>query len=149
MRILSGARIGRFDFLIATILVDVLFKVAVYLAFGRFILSLQIALRSSVGMWTSGDLALAGMAAVADVLFVWFASRRLRDIGLPGWYALALPLCPLLLGFAGSLASLAVLIALVVWPGTIGPNAYGPDPRGWKSQEQFAQQQERLRNEKI
>jgi uncharacterized membrane protein YhaH (DUF805 family) len=85
------------------------------------------------------------------LVFLWFAVRRFHDQDRPGWLALIptgvaiaaslglpIPAAVALLVFVG------FLIALFL-PGTIGPNRYGPDPRGWKSAEHYRDQQAQLR----
>lgn len=83
-------------------------------------------------------------------LFALFV-RRLHDQGRPGWWGLVLPLSLLLsipqriaeakgdvmailaarmtpASWAADLLALLILV-LFLWPGTDGPNLYGPDPR--------------------
>ena len=83
-----------------------------------------------------------------DLAFLWLAVRRFQDQDRPGWLALV----PTALGVAvalgvpvpGSVALLLLLGILVglFLPGTIGPNRYGPDPRGWKSREHYLEQRQ-------
>jgi len=69
-------------------------------------------------------------------------SRRLHDVKLNGWLAAAVAGASVgggvfsmdggALGGLGSLLSLGAVVAAVwigVMPGTVGPNAYGPDPK--------------------
>lgn len=69
-------------------------------------------------------------------------SRRLHDVKLSGWFAAAVAGASVgggvfsmdggALGTLGSLLSLGAVVAAVwigVMPGTVGPNAYGPDPK--------------------
>jgi uncharacterized membrane protein YhaH (DUF805 family) len=81
-----------------------------------------------------------------DLVFLWLAARRFHDQDRPGWLALV----PTALGVAvalglpvpGSIALLVLLGILVALflPGTIGPNRYGADPRGWRSREHYLEQ---------
>ena len=107
---------------------------------------LELGFRTRLGLIGSEPATITLARAVSDALLLWFAIRRVRDTNHPGWWALALPALPLVLGFVGALVSLAGIIALFVMPGTVGPNRFGPDPRGWKSREQFDEQQSRLRS---
>ncbi|MEA3040826.1 MAG: hypothetical protein QOC65_315 [Sphingomonadales bacterium] len=78
------------------------------------------------------------LAAADSLIFLWLAARRFQDQDRPGWLALApsavllaaslLPLPPLLL----LLLLIGFFVALFL-PATVGPNRYGPDPRGWRS----------------
>jgi uncharacterized membrane protein YhaH (DUF805 family) len=79
-------------------------------------------------------------------------------MGRSGWWVLTLPALTLLSLVAGSstalggalipLVLIAVLLAywlaLLLWPGTIGPNRFGPDPRGWDSRAHYDAQRQRL-----
>ena len=83
--------------------------------------------------------------------FLWLAIRRFHDQDRPGWLALipagvaiAASLGVPVPGAAALIIFLGFLVALFL-PGTIGPNRYGPDPRGWKSPEQYRDQQRQLR----
>lgn len=88
--------------------------------------------------------------------WTWLTIRRVNDQDRPGWIALipaALgvfvvpglmslhvtgPVLPFPPGF-GLLFVIGYLVFLFL-PGTIGPNRYGPDPRGWKSSQHFMEQ---------
>jgi uncharacterized membrane protein YhaH (DUF805 family) len=84
------------------------------------------------------------LAAADNLIFLWLAARRFQDQDRPGWLALApsafllvvllVPLPPVAL-----LGLIAFVIALFL-PGTIGPNRYGPDPRGWRSREHYEEE---------
>ncbi|MEA3029104.1 MAG: hypothetical protein QOG13_429 [Sphingomonadales bacterium] len=80
------------------------------------------------------------------LIFLWFSIRRINDQDRPGWLALV-PLALSVAIAAGvpipqSVAGLAGLacLALLFLPGTIGPNRYGADPRGWKSRAHYLEQ---------
>jgi uncharacterized membrane protein YhaH (DUF805 family) len=81
-----------------------------------------------------------------DVVFLWLAARRFHDQDRPGWLALVptgiAAAAALGLRLPGALALLIVLALLVALflPGTIGPNRYGPDPRGWKSRDHYLEE---------
>lgn len=81
------------------------------------------------------------LLAIADnLIFLWLAARRFQDQDRPGWLALA-PSAFLVLAFLVPLPPLLLLLVLIGFvvalflPPTIGPNRYGPDPRGWRSPE--------------
>jgi len=88
--------------------------------------------------------------AVAAVLMLVLQARRFHDQNRPGYLALipyGLALCSGLLPTLGTFW-LIVMLAYVVGlflPPTVGPNRYGPDPRGWKSPEHRAEQDRKLR----
>jgi uncharacterized membrane protein YhaH (DUF805 family) len=86
------------------------------------------------------------LLTIADnLIFLWLAARRFQDQDRPGWLALA-PSAFLLLVFFVSLPPLLLLLLLIGFivalflPPTIGPNRYGPDPRGWRSPEHYAEE---------
>ena len=85
------------------------------------------------------------LKAGATVLFFWLAARRFQDQDRLGWLALlpwaasatllflpAPPVLPLLI--------LLVFLVALFLPGTVGPNRYGPDPRGWRSREHYEEE---------
>jgi uncharacterized membrane protein YhaH (DUF805 family) len=94
-----------------------------------------------------------------SLVFLWLSVRRFNDQDRPGWIALiagalGLVVVPTGLGIAVTMPVLpmppAIALILVVGylialflPGTIGPNRYGADPRGWKSREHFDRQRRR------
>jgi uncharacterized membrane protein YhaH (DUF805 family) len=86
--------------------------------------------------------------AVFGLILVYAAVGRLHDISRPGWWLailLALPFAGETIGLPElAFVSLIGWLALIFWSPTIGPNAYGADPRGWKSREQFETQQAAL-----
>jgi uncharacterized membrane protein YhaH (DUF805 family) len=81
----------------------------------------------------------------ARLVFFWLAVRRFHDQDRPGWLALApaLILASDLLFPVPPLVALLVLVGFLVallLPPTVGPNRYGPDPRGWRSPEHYAEE---------
>jgi uncharacterized membrane protein YhaH (DUF805 family) len=99
---------------------------------------------------------LLGLHILYTLLLILFAVARLHDIGRPGWWLLvfpaltivaSIPILPGPLGIALAVAALAAWLALILYPGTIGPNRFGADPRGWESREQFDAQKQRLEEE--
>ncbi len=92
-------------------------------------------------------LALANpLLAIADnLIFLWLAARRFQDQDRPGWLALA-PSAFLALAIFVPLPPLLVLLFLIGFvvalflPPTLGPNRYGPDPRGWRSREHYEEE---------
>ena len=91
----------------------------------------------------------------ARIAFLWIAVRRFHDQDRPGWLAIlpdvvAIPFvaglpAPGWLGIPMLILFVAWLVALFL-PGTIGPNRYGPDPRGWRSRDHYLEQQKALRS---
>ena len=89
---------------------------------------------------------------------VWltvFLCRRLHDQDLSSIYLLILLVTGSLLGlanFGNSLLvvyftiSVLIIFAVIFVRGTIGPNRFGPDPRGWKSEKHYEQELARLQS---
>jgi len=85
------------------------------------------------------------LAAADNLIFLWLAARRFQDQDRPGWIALApsaflfvvllVPLPPPI-----ALLGLIAFVIVLFLPGTIGPNRYGPDPRGWRSREHYEEE---------
>lgn len=86
--------------------------------------------------------------AAFSLILAYMAVGRLHDISRPGWWLaviVALPYVGEAIGLpAIAFVSLIAWLALIFWSPTIGPNAYGPDPRGWKSREHYDAQQATL-----
>ena len=55
-------------------------------------------------------------------------ARRFQDMGHPGWWALV-TLVVSFIPIVGGAISILVLFFLFLYPGTNGPNKYGPDPK--------------------
>lgn len=85
---------------------------------------------------------------VLNLLFAVLATARLHDASYSGRWVIALVGLAMasMFAFTSSLGAIALLgwIAIFVLPPSIGPNRYGPDPRGWKSRDHFEQQQKEL-----
>ncbi|WP_291077698.1 DUF805 domain-containing protein [Hyphomonas sp.] len=62
--------------------------------------------------------------------------RRLHDINQTGWIYLGLVVASLI-PFIGFIASIAMIVIACI-PGTVGPNKYGPDPKGGVAADTFA-----------
>lgn len=75
---------------------------------------------------------------------------RLHDFGRSGWWALLLmPVFAAVkvagpIGLAGAGLLAVGWLVLALWHGTIGPNDFGDDPRGWESREHYDAQQAAL-----
>ena len=86
----------------------------------------------------------------AFLLFLWLAIRRFHDQDRTGWLAFF----PWAAAVALVEARLPAVLVVLVWvgylialflPGTLGPNRYGPDPRGWQSREHYEEERKRGR----
>lgn len=100
------------------------------------------------------------LGLLLTLAFLWLSVRRINDQDRPGSVALAAaalglvvvptgfgiavraPIVPLPVEVA--LALILGYIVLLCLPGTVGPNRYGPDPRGWKSREHYLEQRRAL-----
>lgn len=115
---------------------------------------LAVVLKFALLVFTSFALAqwsAVGLRILFAVPFMALFVRRLHDINLSGWWGLLFPLIVLMslpadyaaatgniqamfaqkhagLGLMLDAAAL-VLLVLCLWPGTPGPNRFGPDPR--------------------
>ena len=94
------------------------------------------------------------------LVFLWLSIRRFHDQDRPGWIAviaagLGILVVPTGFGIAVRapfvpLPDIVTLTLTIIYlvalclPGTIGPNRFGPDPRGWKSREHYIDQQRAL-----
>jgi uncharacterized membrane protein YhaH (DUF805 family) len=76
---------------------------------------------NSFGFSLSGGLLTALFALATFIPGIAVSARRLHDVGKSGWFLL-FNLIPLF--------GWAYLIYLYLQPGTVGPNEYGPDPKG-------------------
>ena len=134
-----STRTAIFGYLVACLLASVALW---FLALGA--LREQVLRGAAVPIAQLPEWVLYVQAAFALAL-LWLSVRRFQDQDRPGWIALA-PYAASALVWAGlpeilgGLVWLAFLIGLIL-PPTIGPNRYGPDPRGWKSRDHYLQQQ--------
>lgn len=150
MEFLTAPRMGRGDFFFGILAATVLWNVGLFLIYGKISLNFSLGLKTDLDLIGSWPLLVTALSIVCDALLIWFVIRRLRDAGYPGWYALGFLIFPILSALVGSSIGLVLtligLIALFFIPGEIGPNRFGPDPRGWKSKSQYDEQQERLKS---
>lgn len=148
MRALVTARMGRANFLFGILGLAIAWVAAQFALSGWLNLMLELGPKTRFEAFGTAPPLLLAAALALDIALFWFVARRLRDIGVPGWGALGLLLVPLF-GSVGLILLIGGLIALVALPGQIGPNRFGPDPRGWTSRAQYDAQGERLRSGKL
>lgn len=146
MKFLISPRIGRGDFFFGILAINGLFLVGLYVLAGYVGLTVELGFRTQIALVGKEPIAITALRVGSDALLAWFVIRRIRDTGHPGRWALGLPALPLVLGEFGALLSLIGLLGLFFVPGTIGPNAFGPDPRGWTSRAHYEEQQRRLQS---
>jgi uncharacterized membrane protein YhaH (DUF805 family) len=97
--------------------------------------------------------ALAVVDVIATLVLLIIQARRFHDQDRSGWFALApyavyaLSLIVPAIGIVLMLVVLGYIVALFL-PPTVGPNRFGPDPRGWRSPEHRAEQDQQLRQPK-
>ena len=149
MKMWWGPRIGRGDFFFAIVIVNVAYLVGLYLFIGAVSLTVVLGFRSQLSLWPLQPSAAILLAAAVDLLLLSLSFRRLQDAGISGWLALLLPVLPLVLGFVGAAISLFGLICLFLLKPTVGPNRFGPDPRGWTSPEHEKEQKQLLRSRQL
>ncbi len=77
-----------------------------------------------------GILMLYGIAVIIPGLAL--TVRRLHDVNITGWLLIGaiIPLINILVGLA--------IFVICFIPGTVGPNKYGPDPKGGVAPDTFA-----------
>ena len=143
VKFLTSPRIGRGDFVFGVIAIAALWIAGTYAISGRLLLMLELGLKTQIGTIGREAYSISLLSIACDILLMWFAMRRLRDAGYPGWYVLPI-LALAFFGSLGAILSIIAMVAIVALPGQVGPNSFGPDPRGWKSQAHFDEQQKRL-----
>lgn len=117
-----------------------------WFAFHRLDLTINLGFRlsrfGSLPIWYHG------LELFFDLALVAVAVARLHDIGKSGWWLAIIAAGALLANVTGSgaisMLILAMWLALLVWPGTLGPNPFGADPKGWKSREHYETQMREL-----
>lgn len=150
MKMWFGPRLRRGDFVFAIIAINLAYFAMSFLARGGFSLTLNFGLRTSPSLWGIESLTVSAIRLLHDVVLISLCYRRLQDANYPGWYLLvaasvlfALSLVPGIGTIAG-VAALLAMVGLFFLPPTIGPNRFGPDPRGWISAKHYHEQQQRL-----
>lgn len=89
---------------------------------------------SPISMGLFGILGLYALAIIIPSIALFI--RRLHDINQTGWIYLGLVIASLI-PVLGLLASIAQIVICCI-PGTVGPNKYGPDPKGGNIESTFA-----------
>ena len=143
VKFLTSPRISRGDFVFGVIAIAAFWIAGVYAISGKLILMLELGLKTQFAVIGREAFSISILRLACDILLIWFAMRRLRDAGYFGWYVLPI-LAFAFFGSAGAILSIIAMVAIVALPGQVGPNRFGPDPRGWKSQAHFDEQQKRL-----
>lgn len=148
----SIGRYGRGTILLWLVLGSIGFNVLDFIVFKHLSLMINVGFRfdalsnyASVPVWrTAAEIAF-------DIALLVIAIGRLHDVERSAWWLAALVMIPLFAALIDvpAIAFLALVgwVALLFWPGTIGPNRYGPDPLGWGSREQFDAQKRALEAE--
>jgi len=142
-------RLSRGDFFFWLIGINIIFTSVDWWAFGRLNLALNLGIRfealqhfAILPIWrTLLEIAL-------NLILAALAIARLHDASYSArWLTVTVGLAVTsMLPSASGLAAISLFawLAIFVLSPSIGPNRYGPDPRGWKSREQFEQQQKDL-----
>ncbi|MDQ0251206.1 uncharacterized membrane protein YhaH (DUF805 family) [Sphingomonas kyeonggiensis] len=144
-------RAGRGTMFLWLLLGSLGFSAIKFLVFHRIdIGAIQLGLRSeAIAHPTAFPLWYVALEAAFDLALLVVAIARLHDIGKPGWWLFGFVALAALSALPGLgfliLVGLILWLALLFWPGTFGPNAYGPHPLGWESREQYEQQMRELR----
>lgn len=139
-------RIRRTNYVLALIGLNVAYMAAIWFLSGQPNLLLAIGFRSDLNWVMQGDFnLLAAIAGTHDILMLGLMAVRLRDAEYAGmWALLIVPIA-----FAIPVAALIAVAGLIFIPGTIGPNRFGPDPRGWQSKAHYDEEQDRLKSGNI
>ena len=143
VKFLTSPRISRGDFVFGVIAIAAVWIAGVYAISGKLILMLELGLKTQIAVIGREAFSISILRLACDILLIWFAMRRLRDAGYFGWYVLPI-LAFAFFGSAGAILSIIAMVAIVALSEQVGPNRFGPDPRGWKSQAHFDEQQKRL-----
>ncbi|MDZ4373148.1 MAG: DUF805 domain-containing protein [Phenylobacterium sp.] len=93
-----------------------------------------------LAMWTQNSL----VQLILPWALLFQTIRRLHDLGLSGWWIAGSVIAEVLLAIARqsfpdqvwpylavSLFPWACLLLAIVWPGSTGPNRFGPPPATW------------------
>jgi uncharacterized membrane protein YhaH (DUF805 family) len=142
-------RISRGNFVFWLLGINVLLSAVDWWAFGRLNLTLNLGFRfESVQHYDAIPVWRTLLEIMLNLLLAALATARLHDASYSARWLIALVGLAIASAFpfANALAAIALLgwIAIFFLPPSIGPNRYGPDPRGWRSREQFEQQQRDL-----
>lgn len=142
-------RISRGDFFFWLLAINILLGAVDWWAFGRLHLTLNLGFRlEAFQHYDVTPVWRTLLEVVLNLLLAALAIARLHDASYSARWLLVLVGLTVAsaLPFASALVAIALLgwIAIFFLPPSIGPNRYGPDPRGWKSREQFEQQQRDL-----
>lgn len=142
-------RISRGDFFFWLLGTNILLSAVDWWALGRLNLTINLGFKfeaiqhyDAIPVWRTL------LEIVLNLLLAALATARLHDASYSARWLIALVGLAMasVFPFASALAAIALLrwIAIFFLPPSIGPNRYGSDPRGWKSREQFEQQQRDL-----
>ena len=148
MNFFISPRVGRGDFVFGVVSVAALWVAGLYTITGGLLFTLELGFKTEIGAVGREPFEITILRLFCDALLVWFAIRRLRDAGYNGLYVLV-PIVLGLLGPIGAVLMITSIVAILVLPGEIGPNRFGPDPRGWKSKEQYDEQRRRIETGEI
>ena len=147
-----GPRLGRGDFFFAILALNAAYLAAASYFSGGLFLSLAAGMRSAPALWGVQPIWVTLLGLGVDFVMASLISRRLQDADYPGWYFLGwiallwgVSLVPGL-GLLALVIGLAALLAPFFLKPIVGPNRFGPDPRGWKSKEHFQEQEDRLKS---
>jgi uncharacterized membrane protein YhaH (DUF805 family) len=142
-------RISRSNFFFWLLGVNALLSALDWWAFGRLNLTLNLGFRfEAVQQYNAIPVWRTLLEVLLNLLLAALAVARLHDASYSARWLIALVGLAIASAFpfASALAAIALLgwVAIFFLPPSIGPNRYGRDPRGWKSREQFEQQQRDL-----
>ncbi len=142
-------RVSRGDFFFWLIGINIIFSSVDWWAFSRLNLTVNLGIRfEALQQFAILPVWRTLLEIVLNLILAALAIARLHDASYSArWLTVTVGLAVAsMLPFASGLAAIALLTWLAIFflPPSIGPNRYGPDPRGWKSREQFEQQQKDL-----
>lgn len=156
MRLLSKlGRTSRLDFVIGVVLLGLIASSAKaalsYALLGYAPLSFDIGLVLPVrDPFAYPGFVFLALGLVHDLCLLILVIRRLHDMNRQAYWGLAVFAAIFGLGYVWRLGGLIIyvigVLALIFKSGTIGPNEFGADPKGWTSLEEYEAQKERLKS---
>ena len=148
-------RTSRLDFVIGVVFLGLIASSAKaglsYAFFGYAPLSFDIGLMLPVrDPFAYPGFVFLALGVAHDLCLLVLIIRRLHAMNRPAYWGLAVFAAIFGLGYVWPMGGLIIyvgaILALIFKSGTIGPNDFGADPKGWTSLEEYEAQKERLKS---